>query len=58
MPFLRARDAEMAARLMPTDPQRIVRALEVLESTGRSLADWQRRPGKPVLAREREPCAC
>ena len=40
----------MAARLMPTDPQRIVRALEVLESTGRSLADWQRQPGKPVLA--------
>ena len=40
---------EMAARLMPTDPQRIVRALEVLESTGRSLADWQREPGTPVL---------
>jgi tRNA dimethylallyltransferase len=40
----------MAARLMPTDPQRIVRALEVLESTGRSLADWQRQPGTPVLA--------
>jgi len=48
--ILRARDAEMAARLMPTDRQRIVRALEVLESTGRSLADWQRRPGQPVLA--------
>ena len=48
--ILRARDAEMAARLMATDRQRIVRALEVLESTGRSLADWQRRPGKPVLA--------
>jgi tRNA dimethylallyltransferase len=39
----------MAARLMPTDPQRIVRALEILESTGRSLADWQREPGRPVL---------
>jgi tRNA dimethylallyltransferase len=35
---------------MPTDPQRIVRALEVLESTGRSLARWQREPRKPVLA--------
>ena len=33
-------------------PQRIVRALEVLESTGRSLADWQREPGKPVLAED------
>ena len=48
--ILRARDAEMAGRLMPTDRQRIVRALEVLESTGRSLADWQRQPGTPVLA--------
>ena len=51
--LLAARDPETAARLMPTDPQRIVRALEVLESTGRSLAEWQRAPGKPVL-RERE----
>ena len=48
--ILRGRDAVMAARLMPTDPQRVVRALEVLESTGRSLADWQRQPGRPVLA--------
>ena len=32
--LLAERDPEMAARLMPTDPQRIVRALEVLESTG------------------------
>lgn len=47
--LLAARDPETAARLMPTDPQRIVRALEVLESTGRSLAAWQREPGKPVL---------
>jgi tRNA dimethylallyltransferase len=39
----------MAARLMPTDTQRIVRALEIMESTGRSLADWQRQPGQPVL---------
>jgi len=48
--LLRARDPAMAARLVPADPQRIVRALEVLESTGRSLADWQREPGRPVLA--------
>lgn len=48
--LLAGRDPEMAARLMPTDPQRIVRALEVLESTGRSLAAWQREPGRPVLA--------
>lgn len=47
--ILAARDPETAARLMPSDPQRIVRALEVLESTGRPLADWQREPGRPVL---------
>jgi tRNA dimethylallyltransferase len=48
--LLRLRDPEMAARLMPTDPQRMVRALEILDSTGRSLADWQREPARPVLA--------
>jgi tRNA dimethylallyltransferase len=47
--LLATRDPETAARLMPTDPQRIVRALEVLESTGRSLASFQREPGTPVL---------
>jgi tRNA dimethylallyltransferase len=50
--ILAMRDPEMAARLMPTDPQRIVRALEVLESTGRSLADWQAEQGTPVLREE------
>jgi tRNA dimethylallyltransferase len=38
---LAARDPAMAARLTPGDGQRIVRAWEVLEATGRSLADWQ-----------------
>jgi tRNA dimethylallyltransferase len=47
--ILSARDADMGARLMAGDRQRIVRALEVLESTGRSLAHWQRTPGNPVL---------
>lgn len=46
---LAARDPEMAARLNPTDPQRVTRALEVLESSGRSLAYWQSLPGEPVL---------
>ena len=49
---LAERDPHMAGRLMPGDRQRIVRALEVLESTGSSLADWQGQPGKPVLAEE------
>jgi tRNA dimethylallyltransferase len=51
--ILARRDPVTAARLMPTDPQRIVRALEVLDSTGRSLAEWQQTPGEPVLV-ERE----
>lgn len=38
---LARRDPEMAARLRPTDPQRLIRALEVLDATGRSLASWQ-----------------
>ena len=47
---LKQRDPEMAARLQETDPQRIVRALEVLEATGVSLARWQEQPGEPVLS--------
>lgn len=50
---LAARDAETAARLAPTDPQRIVRALEVIEATGRPLAEWQRLPGVPVIHEDR-----
>ena len=46
---LSSRDPEMAARLMPSDPQRITRALEVLDATGRSLARWQEEPGTPIL---------
>jgi tRNA dimethylallyltransferase len=43
------RDPIMAARLDPSDAQRIVRALEVLQSSGRSLAYWQSLKGEPVL---------
>lgn len=39
---LAARDPETAARLDPGDRQRVVRALEVLNHTGRGLTDWQR----------------
>lgn len=38
---LQARDPVMAARLHPQDTQRLIRALEVFEATGRSLAAWQ-----------------
>jgi tRNA dimethylallyltransferase len=46
---LAERDPEMAARLRPSDPQRIARALEVLDATGRSLALWQADPLAPPL---------
>ena len=45
---LTRRDPAMAARLKPGDRMRIARALEVLEATGRSLADWHR-DGMPAL---------
>lgn len=51
--LLAERDPEMAARLVASDTQRIVRALEVLDATGRSLGDWQAMKGEPVIAAER-----
>jgi tRNA dimethylallyltransferase len=42
-------DPEMALRLEPNDGQRIVRALEVFHATGKSLAEWQRTPGSPII---------
>ena len=41
---LKIRDPIMAKRLKTTDSQRLVRALEVIEATGISLAEWQERP--------------
>jgi tRNA dimethylallyltransferase len=38
---LAERDADAAARLNPGDATRIARALEVIESTGRRLTEWQ-----------------
>eukprot|EP00873_Tetraselmis_striata_P021543 jgi/Tetstr1/441807/TSEL_030024.t1 len=49
--LLRARDPDMADRLEPGDTQRITRALEVVESTGRSLLHWQGQTGTPLIAR-------
>ena len=51
--ILTERDPEMAQRLDPRDPQRVVRALEVLEATGRSLGEWQQIPGRPILDPDR-----
>ena len=43
------RDPATAARLRPSDTQRIVRALEVLEATGQPLAEWQGSKQPPLL---------
>lgn len=52
-PVLHARlaqhDLRMASVLRPTDRQRVLRAIEVFEATGRSLADWQQKPGRPLI---------
>ena len=42
-------DAGMAEQLDPADTQRIVRALEVIESTGTSLIEWQQEKGEPMF---------
>jgi tRNA dimethylallyltransferase len=39
---LAAEDPDAAGRLRPTDSTRVARALEVVRSTGRPLAEWQR----------------
>lgn len=41
---LQSRDPVMAARLHPNDTQRLIRAWEVFEATGKSLAVWQAMP--------------
>jgi tRNA dimethylallyltransferase len=45
---LARRDPASAARSRPADRSRIARALEVIEATGRSLADWHR-DGMPAI---------
>lgn len=47
--LLAAGDAEAAGRIGPADGQRIVRALEVLDATGRPIGDWQARRGPSLV---------
>ena len=46
---LAARDPQTASGLRSSDPQRTLRAWEVLEATGRPLVEWQRAPAEPIL---------
>ncbi len=61
--LVRKVDAASAERIGPTDPQRLMRALEVFRATGEPLTSWQQKPReKPfegkfariVLAPERQ----
>lgn len=49
---LAARDPETLAGLDVRNPMRVQRAWEVLEATGRGLADWRRRSGAPLLTED------
>lgn len=44
-------DAEAARAIRPADGQRIVRALEVLEASGRPISHWQKEAGRPLVER-------
>lgn len=46
--MLAERDPEGAAAIRPSDPQRILRALEVLEATGEPLRTWHARQTAPT----------
>jgi tRNA dimethylallyltransferase len=50
---LQQRDPESAARIMVRDRSRILRALEVVEATGRTISDWHREGLPPLIAPER-----
>ena len=47
--LLAAVDAKTAALLRPSDPQRVLRAYEVWQATGRPLAEWQQSQSEPLL---------
>ena len=50
---LSKRDEATAAKLRPSDTQRLLRAADVLEATGRSLSAWQTARGQSVLGEAR-----
>ena len=58
--FLHARlselDPQTAARLRPSDPQRLLRALEIFVATGAPLATFQGAREKPLL--DAQKCRC
>ena len=49
---LARRDPEQAAKLEPGDRQRLIRAAEVLEATGKSLLHWRAQPPRRAVLPE------
>jgi tRNA dimethylallyltransferase len=47
--LLLLKDPLAAASLRPTDSQRIVRALEVFDASGRSIVEWQKTAGRALI---------
>lgn len=47
--ILMAKDPLAAASLRPSDSQRIVRALEVFDASDRSIVEWQKETGRPLI---------
>ncbi|PBB78928.1 tRNA (adenosine(37)-N6)-dimethylallyltransferase MiaA [Mesorhizobium sp. WSM3879] len=50
--ILMHQDSAVAMQIRPTDGQRIVRALEVLDASGRSILEWQAARGQPLIDRD------
>jgi tRNA dimethylallyltransferase len=50
--LLRDRDPEASRAILPTDGQRIVRALEIYEASGVPISHWQKQPGTPLVDKE------
>lgn len=47
--LLARKDPDAAERIRPSDAQRIVRALEVVDASGRSITKWQREGAAPLV---------
>jgi len=47
--ILKEKDPETAPRLRPTDSQRIARALEVVDASGRPISSWQKERTRPLV---------
>lgn len=50
--MLKEKDPEMGERLKPGDTQRMLRAWEVLHETGKSIAEWQKKPHRKFFDKE------